>query len=143
MKLPIKWIAVKPVTSTLLSLRARSLLAICVVASSGCVSLHITETSGQIQVVRHVGYVHIQTLPGASVTGSVSGVGLVGGPLGWSLGYTTQRWALLGSDCRVVVWLPPGRADPAIVQSLVGAAGACVLGIDGNRLVAQQMESLQ
>lgn len=133
----------KHAASTLLRLCARALLATCVVASSGCVSLHITETSGQIQVVRHVGYVHIQNSPGASVTGSVAGVGLVGGPLGWSLGYTTQRWTLLGSDCRVVVWLPPGRADPAIVQSLVGAVGACVLGIDGNRLVAQQVESLQ
>lgn len=131
----------RPSPSTLLNLCARTLLSVCAGISAGCVSVHITDTSGQTQVVRHVGYLQIQVPPGAAVTGSVAGVGLVGAPLGWSLGYTKQRWALLGRGCAMAVWLPDGRVDPFILQSLVGAGGACVLDADGTRLTPQQMET--
>lgn len=107
---------------------------------SGCVSVHITDPAGQVTVVRNVGYVSIQAPAGESVIGYVTGVGLVGAPLGWSFGYTTQRWALLGRDCRLVVWLPSSEIDPTFAQSLTTASNACLVQAKPNPSVATPKE---
>lgn len=95
----------------------------------GCVTLEIQAADGHVDVQRRVGLLQV-VLPqpaSASIAGTVSGVGLVAGPLGWSLGVARERWALLGPDCRTVVWAPPQGFDASTRDLLARAAGVCLL----------------
>lgn len=95
---------------------------------AGCVNVHIDAGGGQVRTVQHVGVLRIELAdPKQAITGSVSGIGLVGAPLGWSLGYTRQRWALMGKGCRAVVWLAPGGLDELTRNELARAAGVCLI----------------
>jgi hypothetical protein len=98
---------------------------------SACVSVHVSDPTGGVRVMRSIGMVRVE-LPqtGRSVTGAIHGVGLVQAPLGWTLGYTQQRWAVLESDCRTVVWLPQGAVEPSVVRALAQAAGVCLMAAD-------------
>lgn len=89
--------------------------------------MHITDPGGAVRVVRHVGLVRIEAESGASITGTITGFGLVGAPLGWSLGYTRQRWALLGTDCRVVWWPPSEQMNMEAAREMMKAGRACSL----------------
>ena len=98
------------------------------VGLAGCVSVRIDAGGGQVRTFEHVGVLRIELAnPQQAITGSVLGVGLVGAPLGWSLGYTRQRWALLGSGCRTVVWLAAGDLDESTRKELARAAGVCLI----------------
>jgi hypothetical protein len=104
---------------------AAAALAACL---SGCVTLRLEAPDGGVQVVRGFGVLHVALpSPETAVVGMVSGVGIVDAPLGVSLGYTSQRWALLGPECRTVAWAPPGGFTDATRSLLVHAAGACQL----------------
>jgi hypothetical protein len=95
---------------------------------AGCVTLRIEGDDGSVRVVRDVGVLHVEIAePKRAIVGSLSGFGIVGAPLGWSAGYTTQRWALLGNDCRTVVWPAPGGIDERTRADLIRAAGVCLL----------------
>lgn len=94
----------------------------------GCMTVHIQGDSGQIQTIRHFGLLQVKLAdPQQAITGSMTGVGLVSAPLGWSLGYTRQRWTLMGPECRVVAWVAPGGIDEQTRKDLVRAAAACLL----------------
>ena len=105
--------------------------ALCLVAAAsmaGCVTAHFEASNGDIRTVRHFGVMRIEpTRSGASLTGSMSGIGLVDTPMGWTVGYTRQRWALPGDKCGAVVWLPPGGVDEQTREALVRAAGVCLI----------------
>jgi outer membrane lipoprotein SlyB len=95
---------------------------------AGCVSLHVQSRDGQVRTVRHFGILHVQLAnPEQAIVGSLSGVGLVGAPLGWSLGYTRQRWALMGPECRAVVWLDEGNVNSNTSEALAQVAGLCLI----------------
>lgn len=94
---------------------------------AGCVSVHITDSGGNVQTVRHFGVLHVQAKAGASVSGSIEGLGVVADPLGWSIGYTRQRWAVLDKDCRVVWWVPAGQMNKEVARELLSAGRACLL----------------
>jgi hypothetical protein len=93
----------------------------------GCVSVQIIDPAGAVRTVNHVGVLHVEVKSAAGVTGSITGVGIVGAPLGWSVGYTRQRWALIDKDCRVVWWAPSGQVDGEIARDLIAAGHACML----------------
>jgi hypothetical protein len=100
---------------------------------AGCVTLNIEDREGKVRVVRNFGVLRVDVEnPRRSVVGSIAGVGIVDAPLGWSLGFTRQRWALLGDDCRAVVWPPEGGLDEVARMRLVQAAGVCLLAGDAD-----------
>ncbi len=108
----------------------------CTVAAfglAGCVTLRIEGADGHVEVVRSLGMLRVGLArPEQAIVGSISGVGLVGAPLGWSAGYTKQRWALLGNECRTVVWLAPGGIDESARAALARAAGVCLMAEDSD-----------
>ncbi len=117
----------------------RALAAVAVMLASvlaGCVTVHIEAKDGEVRTVRHAGLLSIELAqPQQAIVGSVSGVGLVSAPLGTSLGYTRQRWALIGPSCRAVAWLPPGEVNEKTRDELARAAGVC--------LIAERADGLQ
>ncbi len=109
----------------------RWLAAISLMTLAGCVSVRIEAGSGEVRTIEHLGMLRIELAnPRQAISGSVAGVGLVGAPLGWSLGYTRQRWALMGSGCRAVVWLAPGGLNELTRTELARAAGVCLIDED-------------
>ena len=99
---------------------------------AGCVTVHIESKDGDVRTVRHAGLLQVQLAsPEQAIVGSLSGVGLVGAPLGWSLGYTRQRWAVIGPECRAVVWLEPGDLNDRTRDALVRVAGLCLIAEPG------------
>lgn len=118
------------------------LLAAASMLLCACVSVQVTDSTGGVRTVRGVGMLRVE-LPSAapSITGAITGIGLVQAPLGWTLGYTHQRWALLGPDCRAVVWMPRDGPDPQLVRELTHAAGVCLLDAQtGQRLIVHREE---
>jgi hypothetical protein len=94
---------------------------------TGCMTVRIESTDGQVTVVRHAGLLLV-TLPRAraSVVGSVSGVGLASTPMGLSVGYMRQRWAAIGPECRAVLWLESGISE-SLQRTARDLAGVCVV----------------
>lgn len=91
-----------------------------------CVTVHIESAGVPVHVVRHVGLLKVEVATAQSaVVGDVSGVGIVGTPMGWSAGYTRQRWAAMGPECRAVLWTDAAQPDAAVRGMLSAAAGAC------------------
>lgn len=90
-------------------------------------TVHIESAGVPVQVVRYVGLLKVEVAAADSaVVGDLSGVGIVGTPMGWSAGYTRQRWAALGPECRAVLWTTDAtQADAAVRGMLRTAAGAC------------------
>lgn len=110
--------------------KSRSALLMCVLSCvSGCVSVQITDSDGRVHAIQQAGFLKVQmAAPDQAITGSMSGFGVIGAPLGWSVGYTRQRWALLGDGCRAVVWVTPGVALDERTRSELGrVAGVCLL----------------
>lgn len=95
---------------------------------SGCMTVHIEAKDGDVRTVRHAGLLLVQLAsPQQAIVGSVSGVGLIGAPLGWSLGYTRQRWAAIGPECRAIAWLEAGDLNEASRAALTRVAGLCLI----------------
>lgn len=104
---------------------------------AGCVTLRIEGAGQEVRVVRRFGILRVELAqPQLAIAGSVTGVGIVGAPLGWSAGYTHQRWAVLGRGCRTVVWPPPGGMDERTRAELARAAGVCVMADDDANTVS-------
>ena len=110
------------------SSRPRWWTGLMAVLLAGCVTVHIESADAPVRVVRHVGLLQIElAAPEAAIAGSLSGVGLTATPMGWSAGYTRQRWAALGPACRAVVWLDRAPLDAPTRDALAAAAGVCLL----------------
>ena len=109
---------------------------------AGCMTLRIESREGDVRIVRSAGLLHVQLAsPQQAIVGSLSGVGLVGAPLGWSLGYTHQRWAAIGPECRAVVWLEDGELNGATRAALARVAGLCLIAAPGTELTSGDIGS--
>ena len=99
-----------------------------VAALPGCMTVRIESPAAEVRVLRHVGLLRIELPPhDKALVGALSGFGLAGTPLGWSAGYTRQRWAAMGPQCRAVLWVEQGEVDPATRAALSGVAGVCLV----------------
>jgi len=128
---PIRAVDPRSHHSPLLFLRLG--LALAAPTLGGCMSVYITDAEGEVRVSRGVGLLRVEVSgPKRAVIGSVEGIGLLSDPLGWSAGYTRQRWALLGDDCRSVVWPGPGGLDERTREALARAASLCVMAEDAS-----------
>lgn len=113
-----------------------------VVALVGCMTVHIDAGDADLRVVRHVGVLHVELQsPQRAVVGTLSGIGLAGTPLGWSAGYTRQRWAAIGPQCRAVVWLD-GPLDHETRRDLERVARVCLLDDPATHAAARGPEEL-
>ncbi|MDM0053009.1 hypothetical protein [Variovorax sp. J22R115] len=110
-------------------LLSSGLLAILAGGTTGCISVHIADSTGQVQTIRQFGLLKVEMAnPQQSIVGSMTGVGVIDAPLGWSVGYTRQRWALMGPECRAVFWAAPGSAiDENTRIELAQVAGVCLI----------------
>ena len=115
-----------PPRATMTGLRSIAIAA-SALALSACVSVRLEGADGDVRIERHLGVLYIALAnPRQALVGTVAGVGVVGAPMAWSVGYTRQRWALLGTECRAVVWLPPGEVSAATRAELAAAATCLV-----------------
>jgi hypothetical protein len=95
---------------------------------AGCMTVRIEATDGQITLQRHIGLLRLELPePNGSVVGTLSGVGLLSTPMGFSAGYTQQRWALIGPLCRAVLWVD-GKVDEHVRRVAQELAGVCLIG---------------
>lgn len=96
---------------------------------AGCMTVHLHTTGAEPRVLRHVGWLQIEVPQAeAAVMGRLDGLGLVSTPMGASAGYTRQRWAALGPQCRAVLWVQDGtRLDEPMQRTLQQTAGVCLL----------------
>ena len=106
-----------------------ALLVVALICASGCVSVQIIDSDGRVRTIQQAGFLKVQMeAPDQAIVGSLSGFGVIGAPLGWSVGYTRQRSALIGDGCRAVVWVTPGiRLDEDTRSELGQVAGVCLL----------------
>lgn len=117
----------KPRPLQLATLAAACSAALALASLAGCMTVRIESRETDVRVLRHVGWLSID-MPTAdkAVIGSVSGVGLAATPMGWSAGYTRQRWVALGPQCRAVLWIDHGALDTATREALGAVAGVCL-----------------
>ena len=111
-----------------------ALLATASVASlcallAGCMTVQIEASDGQVTVLRHMGLLQIEVPQSdRAVVGALQGVGLVSTPMGWTAGYTRQRWAAIGPQCRVVLWVNESATiDEETRHRLSSLAGVCLV----------------
>lgn len=94
---------------------------------TGCMTLVIDGGDSAPVVTRHFGLLQVSSGPASQAqVGSLAGVGFAATPLGLSLGYTSQRWAVLGPKCHAVVWVTDQRLSEATRAELRRVAGICV-----------------
>lgn len=91
-------------------------------------TVRIEALHGEVKVLRHFGVLMVEPQPTSkAVVGEISGIGVVGTPMGLVAGYTRQRWAVIGPECRVVVWVDGAfPIDPITRRALIDAAGVCL-----------------
>ena len=100
-------------------------------------TVHIDAGDARVRTVRHVGYLQIDLAsPDQAVVGALSGVGLAATPLGWSAGYTRQRWAAIGPECRAVLWADGADAGARLRDTLATVAGVCLADDPSSRVDA-------
>lgn len=91
-------------------------------------TVRIEARDSEVKVVRYFGFLLVDPQHASQgVVGEVRGVGIVGTPMGLSIGYTQQRWVAIGPECRVVLWtegvLP---IDEATKRALIDISGLCL-----------------
>jgi hypothetical protein len=96
-------------------------------ALSACMTVQIESRDAEVRVVRHFGLLQIDLQsPDKALVGAISGVGVAATPFGWSAGFTRQRWAAMGPQCRAVLWVERGAVDATTREALSAVAGVCL-----------------
>lgn len=91
-------------------------------------TVRIEARDGEVKVLQHLGFLRIEPQSSRKeVVGELRGFGVVSTPMGLAAGYTRQRWAAIGPECRVVLWLGDRPLDDASLRALVDVAGLCLV----------------
>lgn len=103
------------------------MLAACFMLS-GCMTVQVDSGGGNVRVVRHFGALQLEVAPPTrSLIARVQGVGIFSSPLGMSAGYTQQQLAMLGPECRAVLWVSEAsRLSAEVRAELQQLAGLCL-----------------
>lgn len=95
---------------------------------SGCMTVIIEAQDAPVRVERGFGVLRVELPPAeTAVSGHLSGAGIAFTPLGWHVGYTSQRWAAMGPQCHAAVWLDGTGLDPEARRWLAGLQQVCTL----------------
>lgn len=104
----------------------RSMVFLCALLT-GCMTVQIESDDSQIKILHHIGFLRIELpQPDKAIVGALYGVGIVATPMGWSAGYTRQRWAAIGPQCRAVLWVN-GNVDASVRRDLEQVARVCLV----------------
>jgi hypothetical protein len=92
-----------------------------------CTTVRIEAGPDDVRIERHFGLLGVRLAsPHRSLVAEMSGFGVLSAPGSLSLGYASLRFASLGPDCRVVLWLAPGERLPLeTLDRLRQVAGVC------------------
>lgn len=96
---------------------------------AGCASVRIESASGQVRVERRWGVLGVVVDgPAASHVAEVTSLGVVSTPMGWNAGFTRQSWAVLGPECRLVIWVSDAEHLETARHLEASTTGVCVAG---------------
>lgn len=100
--------------------------ALTAVSLAGCMTVIIESRDAPVRVHQGYGVLRIE-LPQVetAVAGTITGAGITATPMGWQVGYTTQRWAAIGPRCQAIVWLDAGPIDEPTRRWLDGLQQVC------------------
>ena len=95
----------------------------------GCTVVEVTDPEGKVQVTRGVGVVNVMLPePERNIVTKTMGLGLVSTALGFTIGYASEELALLGPECRLVVWIRNEAEAATLAGLLAGHRDVC--GVD-------------
>ena len=95
-----------PRRDTAAAARRVACLALAVFGLVACARIEIREADGQLKIERHFGVISIRLEPGtAAQVVESNGIGVMSDGRALVVGYFDSHLALLGSDCRVVLWI--------------------------------------
>lgn len=98
-----------------------------VLLSCGCATLRIEPAGQDVRVERYWGVLAVDVGPsGGSHAAELTALGVARSPLGWSAGFTHQRWAALGPECRLVIWASTPEHLRVARELANSATGVCV-----------------
>jgi hypothetical protein len=102
-------------------------LACLTVCCAGCVSVHVSDSRGDVRTTWHLGVLKLEVPAQQMVVASASGIGLIGASQGWSVGYARQRWAFIGDGCHAVIWTEAVSMDESVREELARMAAVCLV----------------
>ncbi len=102
-----------------------------VAACAGCTSITIAERDGTVRTCNAFGFPNIELSPGKeAMVAEITSLGYHSGPLGISVGFNHSQFALLGEDCRIVVWMRSPEDAKQLNQLLGERPGICAASIN-------------
>lgn len=94
----------------------------------GCTTISITEKDGKVRVSRSFGAITIEMVPGSkSVLAEAVGLGYLTGPLGTTIGFSKNSFAVLGRDCRLILWNSDKEQAKQLQELLGNHANVCII----------------
>jgi hypothetical protein len=101
------------------------------VALSSCAIVEITDPEGRTSIERRFGFTSIAVEPEReAVVASLRSFGLASTPLGFTAGYAAHQLAVLGEDCRVVLWVESEQQRLAVEQLAATLKEICIVNPD-------------
>jgi hypothetical protein len=101
------------------------------VALSSCAIVEITDPEGRTSIERRFGFTSIAVEPEReAVVASLRSFGLASTPLGFTAGYAAHQLAVLGEDCRVVLWVESEQQRLAVEQLAATLKEICIVSPD-------------
>lgn len=102
--------------------------ALTMVALSSCTIVEITDPEGATSVERRFGFTSIAIEPEHdAVMASLRSFGVAHTPLGFTAGYASHQLAVLGQDCRVVLWVESDEQRLAVEELAATLQEVCVV----------------
>ena len=87
---------------------------------AACTTVEIHTLDGAVKIERHVGVLAVELKPNArEQVVSATGIGIFVDGREFIVGYHNVKLALLGADCRLVVWIEK-QGEAAALHELLG-----------------------
>ncbi len=103
-------------------------MALLAAASAACARLEIQGQDGSVEVERHFGVLAITLAPAAAAqVVSTTGFGVISTGRSVVIGYHNVELALLGRDCRLILWVEKAEHLTAAYELLGERDDLCVI----------------
>lgn len=105
----------------------RIVLLLVLFTLSACTTIEISDSNGDIRIVRSFGFASISPGQGTStITAKITNFGYVSTPLGQNIGYSNHSILLSNPDCKLVLWLSANLSQEEIME-LKKLSSVCVM----------------
>ena len=96
---------------------------------SACSTIEIQASDGRVEVKRHLGVLTVELSPAARAQlVSATGIGIIADGRQLIFGYQDLELALLGTDCRLVLWIEKAEHLTAAYELFGNRPDLCVVG---------------